>query len=104
MKKVCGDLVPGEASGESEGKDSSVLAEVGVTSDGFRDPALRVPGFLELVESWELVRSRLLFSLLLLRPAIFNLGSIALKSCRYTVGSCVGMLRYRDLIYAICLP
>ena len=43
--KIFGDLVPGEGSGESEGNDSSVFAEVGVTSECFRDAALAVPGF-----------------------------------------------------------
>lgn len=67
-----GDFAPGEASGDSEGKDSRVLAEVGVTRECLRDPILTVLDLREAVDSWEAARSRLV-SLLLplpLRPAI----------------------------------
>lgn len=57
---------PGDASGDSEGKDSSVLADVGVTrdeveatSDCLRDFDVRImPDLREVVEVWEEVRSR----------------------------------------------
>ena len=49
--RILGDLVPGEGSGESEGNDSSVFADVGVTSECFRVAALVVVGFRELVDS-----------------------------------------------------
>ena len=57
----------GEISGDSEGNDSSVLAEVGVTRDCFRERALTVADFRDAVEIWEEVRSRLTS---LLEPAI----------------------------------
>ncbi len=63
-------LVPGDASGDREGKDSSVLAEAGVTSECFREPALTVPVLPEAVESWDEVRSKL--TSLLLPPAILK--------------------------------
>lgn len=84
-----GDFRPGEASGEREGKDSSVLAEVGVTRECFRDPALRVPDLREAVESWDEVRFRflllsfLLSSLLLLsllRPAISDVNDAMIEA------------------------
>lgn len=43
-------LGPGEASGEREGNDSRVLAEVGVTRDRFLDLDRMVPDFREAVE------------------------------------------------------
>lgn len=49
----------GERSGDKEGKDSSVLADDGVTSECFREGALTVPDFREAVDIWEEVRSRL---------------------------------------------
>ena len=57
----------GEISGDSEGNDSSVFADVGVTRDCFRERALTVADFREAVEIWEEVRSRLMS---LLEPAI----------------------------------
>jgi len=45
-----GDFAPGEASGDSEGNDSRVLAEVGVTSDCFLGRALAALDFREAVE------------------------------------------------------
>ena len=57
----------GEISGDSEGNDSSVLADVGVTRDCFRERALTVADLREAVEIWEEVRSKLLS---LLEPAI----------------------------------
>ena len=50
---------PGDASGDSEGKDSSVFAEVGVTKDGFREFALPLLDLREVVDNWDDVRSRL---------------------------------------------
>lgn len=61
----------GEISGDSEGNDSSVLADVGVTRDCFRERALTVADLREAVEIWEEVRSRLLS---LLEPAICAWG------------------------------
>ena len=76
----CGDMGPGlatsclscfralgEISGDNEGNDSSVLADVGVTKDCLRERALTVPDLREAVDIWEEVRSRLLS---LLEPAI----------------------------------
>lgn len=37
MAVAHGSLWPGEVSGDREGKDSRVLAEVGVTTEGLRD-------------------------------------------------------------------
>lgn len=59
----------GEMSGDSEGNDSSVLADVGETRDCFRERALTVPDLREAVESWEEVRSKILS---LLEPAIWT--------------------------------
>jgi len=70
---IWGNFVPGEASGDSEGKDSSVLAEVGVTREGFLERALAVLDFREAVEIWDEVRSILLSLLLPLRPPILVL-------------------------------
>lgn len=50
-------FTPGEASGDNDGKDSRVLAEVGVTQEGFRERALTVPDLREEVDSCELLRS-----------------------------------------------
>jgi len=50
---------PGDASGDSDGNDSSVLADVGVTSDCFREPARPVPVLRDDVEIWDAVRSSL---------------------------------------------
>lgn len=57
----------GERSGDREGNDSSVLADVGVTRDCFREPALTVPDLREAVDICEEVRSRFMS---LLDPAI----------------------------------
>ena len=57
----------GEISGDSEGNDSSVLADVGVTRECFRERALTVPDLREAVDIWEEVRSRVLS---LLEPAM----------------------------------
>lgn len=59
----------GERSGDREGNDSSVLADVGVARDCFLEPALTVPDLREAVDIWEDVRSRFLS---LLDPAIFR--------------------------------
>ena len=62
--RCLGDFAPGETSGESEGNDSRVLAEVGVTRECFRDPVLAELDFREAVDIWEEVRSKLPLPLL----------------------------------------
>ena len=67
----------GEISGDSEGNDSSVLADVGVTRDCFRERILTVLDLREAVDIWEEVRSRLAS---LLGPAICDLASVTIST------------------------
>ena len=66
----------GEISGDNEGNDSSVLAEVGVTKDCLRERALTVPDLREAVDIWEEVRSRLPS---LREPAISESASVTIS-------------------------
>lgn len=51
-------FVPGEASGDSEGNDSRVFAEFGVTKDCLRDLGLAVLDLRETLEICEVVLLR----------------------------------------------
>ena len=66
----------GEMSGDSDGNDSSVFADVGVTRDCFRERALTVLDFREAVDIWEEVRSRFLS---VLEPAIGMSGDVSIS-------------------------
>ena len=75
---------PGELSGESDGNDSRVFAESGVTKVCLREPARTVPDLREAVESCEADLSSL--SLLLLEVAMLNLDALkAGKRCAASV-------------------
>ena len=80
---------PGEASGEREGNDSSVLAESGVTKDCLREPARTVPDLREAVEICEADLSSLS---LLLDSAMMNV--YASRAGRHHVTSVVVIFKH----------
>ena len=55
-------FILGEVSGDREGNDSSVFAELGATSECFRERTLTVTDLRDAVDNWEAVRSSLSLS------------------------------------------